>query len=88
MMRAKRVREAVETPAYIEMLGRMIRAGGRRVADADEVELRSLVTLREEVEAAISLAVAGQRRRGMSWAYIGQAVGTTRQAAQMRYGGK
>lgn len=68
------------------MVRRMIRAGGKRVADGDEVDLEDLLTLRDEVDAAIESAVAGQRRRGESWAYIGRGLGVTRQAAQMRYG--
>lgn len=67
---------------------RMVRAYGRRVADADEVDLAELLQLRDEVEAAIAVAVAGQRARGQSWAYIAKGLGVTRQAAQMRYGSR
>lgn len=77
---------AVETLDYLAMLGRLIRAAGRRVADADEVELSALLDLRAEFDTAIQAAVDGMRSRGCSWAYIAQATGTTRQAAQMRWG--
>lgn len=79
----KRTREHHE---YIGMLRRMIRAGGRRIGDADEVDLQDFLTLRHALEEAIAEAVKGQRRAGHSWAYIGRGLGVTKQAAQMRYG--
>ena len=45
-----------------------------------------LIELRHDLDAAIRVAVEGQRARGMSWAYIASATGTTRQAAQQRWG--
>lgn len=68
------------------MLRRMIAAAGRRVADADEVELGTLLGMRHDLDNAIAEAVKGQRRRGVSWAFIASASGTTRQAAQQRWG--
>lgn len=65
---------------------RAIRAAGRHVEYADEFELAELVSLRDELEAVIRQAVAGQRSVGRSWAYIGAALGITRQSAQERYG--
>lgn len=77
----------VETPEYAAMLRRMIRAYGRRVADADDVDLAEMVELRDLLETAIAEAVAGQRERhGRSWADVARGLGVTRQAAQMRYG--
>lgn len=67
------------------MLRRMIRAGGRRVALADEPELERLIQVRAEVEEAIRVGIQGQRERGRSWAAIAEATGTTRQAAHERY---
>lgn len=84
-MRSKRPKQKRETPEFAGMVRRQIRAHGRRVAAADEVDLTELVAMREVVEAAISEAVAGQRARGLSWSYIGKGLGTTRQAAQQRY---
>lgn len=77
---------SVETTDYLAMLRRMIAAGGKRVAEADEVELAELVALFDDLEAAVQLAVDGQREHGASWARIGDALGVTRQAAQMRWG--
>jgi hypothetical protein len=77
----------IETEAFLAgPLPRMIRAAGRRVADADEVELGMLIAMRDEVDAAIQHAVDGQRARGVSWARIGEATGITRQSAQERWG--
>lgn len=78
---------SVETPEYAAMLRRMIRAYGRRVGDADDVDLADMLTIRAAVDAAIAEAVTGQRERyGRSWADIARGLGVTRQAAQMRYG--
>lgn len=63
---------------------------------AREVEPRSADAYRDLLEAAavveseanLSLArwVAGARRAGLSWAEVGEVLGTTRQAAQQRFG--
>lgn len=68
------------------MLSRMIRAAGRRVADADEFELAHLVHLRNEFDQAIETAIHGQRSSGRSWEHIGLALGISRQGAFQRYG--
>lgn len=82
-----RKRGPVETTEYGAMVRRMIRAYGRRVADADEIDLADLVKLRDETDAAIAAAVQGQRTKyGRSWAYIAQGLSVSRQAAQQRYG--
>lgn len=75
-----------ETPEYLQMLARMIRAGGRRVANADEHELAQLVQLRAELEASIKHAIQGQLAAGRSWEHIGLALGISRQGAFQRYG--
>lgn len=75
----------VETPEFIAMLRRMIRAAGRRAAEGDEIELRDLISLRADLTAAITTAVHGQRDHGRSWTYIASATGTTRQGAQQRW---
>lgn len=77
---------SVETTEFLGMVKRMIRAGGRRVADADEVELGQLLGLQADLEQAIAQAVAGQRAAGRSWQAIAAATGTTRQAAHARWG--
>ncbi|MFF8186593.1 hypothetical protein ACF044_04975 [Microbacterium sp. NPDC016588] len=74
-----------ETTDYLKALDRLVRRAGVRVADADEVELRQLVAMRDTLEAAITTAVRGQHARRGSWAYIGMALGIKRQTAQERY---
>jgi|GEM_PF-2149562 len=76
----------VETSEWLGMLARMIRAAGKRVADADEHELARLVGMRDELETAIKVAIDGQRRIGRSWDHVGRALGISRQGAFKRYG--
>lgn len=77
--------ETVETPEYARMVRRVIRAYSRRVADGDEIDLRTMLEARDDLDQAITEAVAGLRSRGYSWAYIGRAAGITRQAAWSRW---
>lgn len=76
----------VETSEWLQMLSRMIRAAGRRVADADEHQLAQLAQLQREFDAAMQAAVDGQISSGRSWTHIGNALGTTKQAAFKRFG--
>ncbi len=75
-----------DIPSFAGMVRRTLRALGRRVADADPEDLVELLELREVVEEAIAEAVRGQRGNGFSWAEIARGLGTTRQAAQQRFG--
>lgn len=85
--RRKRARRYVETADYSKFVRRIVAAYSRRVADADDVDLAEMVALRDDLDAAITAAVKGQRERhGRSWADIGQALGVTKQAAYQRYG--
>lgn len=77
---------AVDTIEYLQAARRFIRAAGKRCADADDFELAELLTLQDELDAAVAVAVAGLRERGQSWAYIAGATGTSRQAAYQRWG--
>lgn len=80
-------KKTYETTEYARMLSRMLAAYGRRVADADVEDLTEMFELRDQLDSVIASAVAGQREaHGRSWADIGRAAGTTRQAAQMRWG--
>lgn len=83
MTRRRRVER--ETTDYLKAVDRLIRRAGVRTADADEIELRQLVAMRDTLEAAITVAVRGQHARRGSWAYIGMALGIKRQTAQERY---
>lgn len=82
-----RKRGPVETPEYIKAAQRFIRAAGRRVGDADDVDLAQLIELRDAVETAIAEAVTSQRANyGRSWQWVANGLGITRQAAQQKYG--
>jgi hypothetical protein len=84
----KRVRREVETLDYLRMLGRMLAAGGRRVAESDAEEFGELAKLEELLRQVLEESVRGMRRSGMTWEEIGQAGGTTRQAAHQRWAAK
>lgn len=78
-------KRAVETSDYLRMVERMIRAAGRRVGRADAEDLGQLVALRFVLEKAIVDAVVELRDDGITWESIGEATGTTRQAAIMKW---
>ena len=85
----KRPRQEVETVGrrgFIPAAARFIRAAGKRAGEGDEFELAELVGLQAVLDEAIAAAVAGQRTYKKSWAAIGRAVGTTREAAWQRWG--
>lgn len=67
---------------------RVLAAYARRCADADPEDLAELLAVRAAVDDAITRAVAGLRTSGRSWSEIATATGTTKQAAQQRWGVK
>lgn len=77
-----------DTAQYLQMVQRIIRRAGERVADDDPEQLADLISIRCMLDAAILKAVAGQRQNGITWEAIGAASGVTRQAALMHYGPK
>jgi hypothetical protein len=87
-LRAKRAKRAVENDQFDAFARRVLRAYARRVAAGDVEALRSLAALSSEVDAVTRLAVVGLRRSpySYSWSEIADRLGTSRQAAQMRYG--
>ena len=86
--RSRRQPRTVENSEYRAFARRMIRAYGRRVADGDIDALGDLQALRDEIDAAMVVAVEGLRSEkwNYSWAQIGDALGVARQAAQKRFG--
>ena len=70
------------------MVRRMLVAGGRKVGQGDPEHLAQLVALRADLDEAIQVAVDGQRAGGITWQSIGDATGTTRQAALMKWAPK
>ena len=84
-----RKRGPIETPEYGKMVVRMIRAYAKRVTHADEPDLAQMLAVRDEMDHAIVVAIHGQRTvYDRSWSDIAAATGTTRQAAQQRWGKK
>jgi hypothetical protein len=84
-----RKRGPIETPEYGKMVVRMIRAYAKRVTHADEPDLAQMLAVRDEMDKAIVAAIHGQRTvYDRSWSDIAAATGTTRQAAQQRWGKK
>jgi hypothetical protein len=81
-------RRRVELDAFLQMVTRIVRAAGRRVGDGDVDDLRVLLLIRQALDEATVEAVRGLREAGCTWEDIGQATGTTRQAALMRWGPK
>jgi hypothetical protein len=63
----------------------MMRAAGRRVGDDNVEALTDLVALREYLDTVIIMAVRGLRQSGCTWQDIGDATGTSRQAAIMKW---
>jgi hypothetical protein len=82
----KRARRERETDEYMDMVARLIKRAGVRAGEGDEPELQALLALQGVLDDAVATAVAGQRSVGRSWAHIASATGTTRQAAQQRWG--
>ena len=78
---------AVENTDYAAFATRVIRGHARRIADGDIDGLADLLRLSRELDAATQHAVNGLRSFGYSWADIAARLGTTRQAAQQRWGG-
>jgi hypothetical protein len=84
--RSRRRSGQVENPDYAAFAARIIRAHGRRIASGDIDSLPDLLRLVAELEEATQHAVNGLRRFGYSWGDIAGRLGTTRQAAQQRWG--
>ena len=87
---AIRRRHTVENPEFAAFAARILRAAARRVGNGDVEGLAALVALRADLDLAIDQAVAGLRspQWSYSWSEIAAVLGTTRQAAQQRYGSK
>lgn len=75
----------METPEYADMMARLVRRYGVRVGDADTVDLTRMLEVRALFDEAIRAAVRGQREAGFTWGEIGEALGTSKQAALMRF---
>ncbi|HSS12231.1 MAG TPA: hypothetical protein VLL25_20250 [Acidimicrobiales bacterium] len=79
------MRRYTDTHEYLKMLRRMVKAAGTRVGHADPEDLAELIAIRTDLDTAIRRAVDGLRADGFTWQSIGDATGTTRQAALMKW---
>lgn len=78
----------VETNTYGKMMGRMVKAYGRRVAGQDIEELAGLAQFVKDAETVLGETVAQLRTEeggSYSWAQIGRVLGITRASAQQRF---
>lgn len=76
-----------ETADYAAMMRRMVKGYGKRVGNADPEDLAEMLALQAVLSEAIQDAVTTQRAdHGRSWADIAKGAGTSRQAAQMKWG--
>jgi hypothetical protein len=73
-----------ETPQFAAVVARMIRAHGRRVADADPIDLAELLALRDVLDAAIDEAGKAQRAR-FSLGEIAEGLGVSKQYVSKRW---
>jgi hypothetical protein len=81
----RRHRRYVETEDYLQMVRRILSAAARRVAEGDEQQFRALADLQTVLDTMMAQAVRGLRESGYTWQQIGDAAGTTRQAAHERF---
>lgn len=86
-LRRRRPRMYRENSDYAATVLRMIRSMGNRAAGDPDL-LPALLSIQSLVETGMTAAVDSLRAEGYSWADIGSRLGTTRQAAQQRYGPK
>lgn len=77
-----------EAPEVGKAAARFMRALAKRAANGESEAIEWLIQLQAELDAATQLAVDNYRELGFSWADVGRLTGTTRQAAQMRFGTK
>lgn len=64
---------------------RMVRALGKRAGQEDPEDLRELLRVRAELDAAMGAAIEGLRAGGHNDIAIGEVLGMSRQAVQQRW---
>ena len=82
----RRTRPVVENDDYAAFTRRILTAQARRISCGDIEGLQSLAALAADIDTALRTAVTGLRTAGYSWADIAARLGTSRQAAQQRFG--
>lgn len=74
-----------EAPEIGAMIGRMVKALARRAAEGDLEAVEQLAALVGTTNDALRTAAQGAHAFGYSWTELGEATGTTRQAARQRF---
>ena len=82
----KRCKRHIENDEYAAFTRRVLRAYARRVGQGDIDAIASFNALVAEAGEQLAEAVFLLRLRGYSWTDISLRLGTTRQAAQQRWG--
>jgi len=82
----KRPKRVVENDEYADFLRRALAAYTRRVGQGDIDAITSFNALVAEAAEQLAEAVFLLRVRGYSWTDVGTRLGTSRQAAQQRWG--
>lgn len=77
-----------EAPEVGKAAARFMRALAKRAANGEAEAIEWLIQLQAELDNATRDAVQNYRELGFSWADVGRLTGTSRQAAQMRFGDK
>lgn len=88
MIRRKRQPRKIENSEFAAFARRIVRAFGRRVAVGDVDALADLVAMRDSIDEAIVVAVAGLRQQGYSYGEMASRLGTSRQNIHQQWGRK
>lgn len=81
-----RPKREIENLEWLPFLRRIIEAAITRVGNGDIEDLAVLLDIQADFDRAVREAVHIMREHGASWADIARAAGTSRQAAQQRWG--
>lgn len=82
-------RKTTENAEYFGFVRRALRALKRRVGEDCYVEdLGTMLALRDELDTIIAQSVTSLRDQGVAWSQIAEYTGTSRQAAQQRWGAR
>lgn len=81
-------KRTVENDAYGDMMRRMARAYGNRIAAGDVEDIGKALAVRDYLDQQIADGVARLHDAGESWSRIGRGAGITKQAAAERWGRK
>jgi hypothetical protein len=83
----KRKPQERSNEAFRRMVVRMMHAYARRVAiTGTEEDIAALVNLADDADQAVAAGILELRRQRFTWGTIAEAIGTSRQNAEKRWG--